>query len=692
MNRLEKFRNSFPVVKNVIDSVFLKNMQFEDMSGVMEDPYEKSDLVYVCISTTAKAIAQVPLIIVQKSSKGWVAVSETDSDQLLLNNPNPLMPTTFEFVNALVSHLLLSGHVWMLPFPPGSPKFSSLWLIRKDNMEKVVNGKTGQLEYWNYKPNKNNAIILMPDEVSSVKFFNPKDDIMGMAPMIAGRIPIRTDYKTSSYNEKFFDEGAVPGGIISTDLKLNETTFDRIKKQFEDKHSGYRKAHRLAVLDSGLKYTQMGLSHKDMEFQELRRMNRESIMQVFGMKKIIISVTDNLNYAIAKVERKEWWQGTNLPLMNMIAEGLTSLFYSVKNNRKIIFDTSNVEALHEDYKNKVDTAEKLFKIGFSPNEINERLELGFNYKVWRDYWYVPSNVVRVNEDGSLDTTGINPALPGPEETPKPLALPEPEKPKEDEETEEDAFFTLTTKSEGFTPDEEILFGLEWKKLAASSQAIEWEFESKIRKIFFEIRKKALKLLFQKSIQMVELEEFLDEKKALTIQTVSIYETAVRLGAMSIINGYNTGVSFNVNDPQIIEFLTSKPIKVGRVINTIKEQIRQALIDGVSANESIEQIATRIKKVMSNGHNRAMTIAATEVNSAVNFGRSVEIRDAGYLKKKWYTALDERVRVSHKMMHGKVVAVDQPWIVDGASLRFPGDPSGPARTIVNCRCIELPVKD
>ena len=199
-------------------------------------------------------------------------------------------------------------------------------------------------------------------------------------------------------------------------------------------------------------------------------------------------------------------------------------------------------------------------------------------------------------------------------------------------------------------------------------------------------------MFQKSITTVQSEEFLDEKKALIIQTVSIYESGVRLGADSIINGYGTGVGFNINDPQIIAFLTEKPIMVGRVVNTVRNQIRQALIDGMSANESTEQIATRIKKVMSNGHNRAMTIAVTEVGSALNFGRSIEIRDAGYTKKKWYTALDERVRPDHRAMHGQVVNVDTPWIVGGASLRYPGDPYGPARQIVNCRCIELPVKE
>jgi SPP1 gp7 family putative phage head morphogenesis protein len=195
-------------------------------------------------------------------------------------------------------------------------------------------------------------------------------------------------------------------------------------------------------------------------------------------------------------------------------------------------------------------------------------------------------------------------------------------------------------------------------------------------------------LFQKSIGDLELEEFLQERRDLTLQTVSIYERGIRLGFDSVNIELGLGIGFNINSPEILQFLTEKPIKIGRVVNTVRNQIRMELIAGATANETIEQIATRIKKLITGAMHRAMTIAQTEIGSAMNYSRSLQLRDSGFMKKKWFTAMDERVRISHRQMHGQSIDVNGVWIVDGASLRFPGDPAGPAREIINCRCIEI----
>ena len=38
-----------------------------------------------------------------------------------------------------------------------------------------------------------------------------------------------------------------------------------------------------------------------------------------------------------------------------------------------------------------------------------------------------------------------------------------------------------------------------------------------------------------------------------------------------------------------------------------------------------------------------------------------------------------------MAGGQVRGIDEPFIVGGAQLRYPGDPQGPARETVQCRC-------
>jgi len=39
-----------------------------------------------------------------------------------------------------------------------------------------------------------------------------------------------------------------------------------------------------------------------------------------------------------------------------------------------------------------------------------------------------------------------------------------------------------------------------------------------------------------------------------------------------------------------------------------------------------------------------------------------------------------------------VGMNEPFLVGGASLMYPGDPNGPASEIINCRCVARPVVD
>jgi len=685
MNRLDKLRAAANVVKSGAgwDAIFLKNLTLPEGHDVLNDPYIKSDLVYICISTTAKAIAQVPLTVVEKKGRDWITVQDKDPLQQLLDNPNTVNTTQFDFINNVISQLLLYGHVWILPFPPGSKTYTALWILSKANMEPIIEDRSGQLGGWIYKPKETKiGIPLQNDEVASIKFFNPKSPFLGMSPIDAGKIAIRTEYKTSLYNEKFFDEGAVPGGILSSENRITDSQFERIERQFEDKHKGFMHGHRLAILDNGLKFTQTGLSQKDMMFPELKKMNRETILQIFGMKKVVVSVTDDLNFATALTERKEWWQGTNLPLMGMIETALSSVIFKNDVNHKIIFDISNVEALHPDFKDKVDTGDKLFKMGFAANEINARLQLGFDSKPWRNFWYVPSNTVKVLPDGTIEMMAVNPALQPiapnkPEEPKKPEELPAPKKPKE------------IDFKEGFTFEEEEIAGRRWREIVGGAELIQWEFESKVRRVFFDMRKKALKLLNVKAVKDVEVEEFMEERRNLISFTVPIYEQVLRYGARTLSEDINSPQSFNLSSPQIIYYLTVTPLKLTGVIDTVKTEIRKHLILGVSEGESISQIADRFRSVFSGATKRAMLIATTEISRAVNYARSIEMQKTNYTMKIWFTAMDERVRRTHRVMHGLQIPIGQSWVLgSGSTLRFPGDPQGAASETIFCRCIEL----
>ena len=91
--------------------------------------------------------------------------------------------------------------------------------------------------------------------------------------------------------------------------------------------------------------------------------------------------------------------------------------------------------------------------------------------------------------------------------------------------------------------------------------------------------------------------------------------------------------------------------------------------------------------------RAEVIGRTEALRAVHAGNDEAYRQAidegvinlDELQRTWVTARDERVRETHRAAGGQVRGINEPFIVGGAQMRYPGDPQGPARETIQCRC-------
>ncbi len=149
------------------------------------------------------------------------------------------------------------------------------------------------------------------------------------------------------------------------------------------------------------------------------------------------------------------------------------------------------------------------------------------------------------------------------------------------------------------------------------------------------------------------------------------------------------IAFDLTDPEAIFFLSNKTLKIKGIIQTVKNQIQKELVEGYQSGETIDQIAERILGVFEMARNRSLVIARTEIIGAANEGRSVAINRSGFKQKEWFTAMDERVRLQHRAMHGKIINVGEMWnFPDGSSIRHPGDYSGPPHQIISCRCVEM----
>lgn len=91
--------------------------------------------------------------------------------------------------------------------------------------------------------------------------------------------------------------------------------------------------------------------------------------------------------------------------------------------------------------------------------------------------------------------------------------------------------------------------------------------------------------------------------------------------------------------------------------------------------------------------RAMRISRTMSTAAANGGKLEGWKQSEVVTgKRWRSANQTRTRKSHKKANGQEKPLDEPFEVGKDKLMHPGDPSGSAKEIVNCRCAMQAVMD
>lgn len=119
---------------------------------------------------------------------------------------------------------------------------------------------------------------------------------------------------------------------------------------------------------------------------------------------------------------------------------------------------------------------------------------------------------------------------------------------------------------------------------------------------------------------------------------------------------------------------------------LKKTITQEISRGIASGLLYKDIARNINNVSGNGLSNAKRITRTEGHRI----QQTSSRDAQYAAKKmgadvvkqWDASLDKRTRDSHARVDGEIRELDEKF---SNGLMFPGDPSGSAAEVINCRC-------
>lgn len=692
MNPISKLfspvKKFFTQQKSSWDRLWLRSLEHTIFGTAVKEAYQDHQTVFMAIDAIADTAPQVNF----KTYRGEEGEEIKKHAILsLLDRPNPLM-CRFQLWEATIVYLKMRGRcIWVFGKSLGQEAGTSkvpaeIWVFNPDRFEPVKDTRTGMLLGFRYA----SKIFFGLDEVIYFHKFNPFDTIGGNDLTKKIKRTVDLDYKSMLFNSAFFDNAAVPDGFLSTEGKLNDVQFKRIIEQFEERHKGINKARRVALLEAGLKYQPGAETHRDMEFLEQRKFNREEILGIWRVPKSIFSITDDLNYATAREQKRLFWENAIIPTLTYIQEQLNGFFFP-RYAPEIYgeFDYSLVTALMSDYKEKCEMATRLWAMGFTGNEINMRLNLGFEDKPWRDHWWIPFGQAPSEEVQN------DPFMMGGSQ---PAQLPNgtgSQDGKAEDEKWDKMFHIIKTGSRNSKQHREIT----WQRFDRSIKPIELQFAGKIRNYFFQVRR-AVMTEIEKASAFGKLKGIGDlnnvnwqELEQLLIRTSKPYLIqAAERGLMNAAADLGTNVNFEIYNQKILSFLKDKEIKIKRVSNTIRNQVRSIVDEAVTNGTPIQATAKELREMFNFAAKRSITIARTETVGSTNGGQLLFYKESGVTRKQWSTAKDERVRdgshgtANHQRLDGEIVDIDKNF---SNGLDHPGG-NGPASEVVNCRCTVLPV--
>lgn len=240
--------------------------------------------VYSCVRILAEAVAQLPLHVYAYKEDGGKEIKHDHPLYYLLHDePNPEM-TSFVFRETLMSHLLIWGNAYAQIIRDGAGRVLGLYPLLPDKME-VERDERGNLYYIYSRDTDENPnfkgsgqFVLKAEDVLHIPGLG-FDGLIGYSPIAMAKNTVGMTLACEEYGASFFANGANPGGVLEHPGVLKDPS--KVRESWNSVYRGSNNAHKIAVLEEGMKYQQIGIPPEEAQFLETRKFQVNEIARLF---------------------------------------------------------------------------------------------------------------------------------------------------------------------------------------------------------------------------------------------------------------------------------------------------------------------------------------------------------------------------------------------------------------------------
>jgi hypothetical protein len=123
------------------------------------------------------------------------------------------------------------------------------------------------------------------------------DGLRGYGPIDIARDTVGLALAAEEHGARVFSQGAIPGGVLEHPGTLSQDAQTRLKTAWATQHQGLSGAHRVAVLEEGMKWQSIGIDNDHAQFIESRKFSVTEIARLFRVPPYMIADLERATFS-----------------------------------------------------------------------------------------------------------------------------------------------------------------------------------------------------------------------------------------------------------------------------------------------------------------------------------------------------------------------------------------------------------
>jgi HK97 family phage portal protein len=365
--------------------------------AVNERTAMQTSAVYACVRILAESVAGLPLHVYERTANGSKSTKPSHPlYRLLHDEPNREM-TSFVFRETLMSHLLLWGNAYAQIIRDGRGFPIVLYPLLPDRMT-VDRNESGDLVY-TYQSDKGQVKLRRENilHIPGLGF----DGLIGYSPIAMAKNAVGLALATEDYGATFFANGANPGGVLEHPGVIKPEQADRLRESWQSQFGGAN-AHKVAVLEEGLKFHQMSIPPEQAQFLETRKFQINEIARIFRVPPHMVGDLEKSSFSNIEQQSLEFVKYTLDPWVVRWEQSLQQALI-LPSEKATIFIKFNLDGLlRGDYQSRMQGYSTGIQNGFmSVNDVRGLEDMNLlTAEEGGDLHFVNGNMVKLADVGA----------------------------------------------------------------------------------------------------------------------------------------------------------------------------------------------------------------------------------------------------------------------------------------------------